>query len=242
MESYHLIAASLILSLVGGGSFIAGKKIETRMQDMVQINVDGEGKVSAAPDIAELSFGMQTGPQKTAKAATDKLTTAMQAAFEAVKALGIEEKDIRTEYLSLNPVSDWVEGREIPKGFEATESLRVKVRDLDKVSSVIEAATQAGANQAGGISFTIDEPEAYREQARAEAIVKAKEKAQKLAESLGMKPGNLKGFSEGWGGVTPMPMYARSDMAVGGAMEKSLPLPEGEQDITVTVNLMYELE
>ena len=230
----------LISVALGGVFFVAGQNVENR-SDPATISVSGEGKVSAVPDIASLSFGVQTGRQKTAQAAMEKLSEDMNAVMEAVKETGVEEKDIRTESLRLFPAYDWNEGMQIPRGFEANQSLRVKVRDLDKVGEVLSAATNAGVNQAGGVSFTIDEPEELQREAREKAIDDAKKKAKELARDLGVTLGDLKGFNEGG---SPMPMY-RGDYAMmeggigggGGAP----PMPAGEQEVQVNVNLTYEV-
>jgi uncharacterized protein len=234
----------ILVVLLAGGSYVAGKTIEVRGHQPVLITVSGEGKVSAVPDIAELTFGVQTGAQSTAKVAMDRLQKTMNAAFDAVKALGIEEKDISTESLWLNPSYEWPDGRQILRGYEANQQLRVKVRDLAKVGDVLSAATNAGANQAGGVQFTIDDPEELRAQAREEAIVQAQEKAEILAAQLGVSLKKMKGFSEGGGSFPPMP-FARDMMmekaAVGGEIE-SVPLPPGEQEVVVIVSLTYEVE
>jgi uncharacterized protein YggE len=177
---WALIAAVFI----GGAFFVWGKTVETRDHSPTTISVSGEGRVFTAPDIAELSFGVQTGRKATAKEALAMLKDRMNAAFDAVKKTGVEEKDIQTESFWLNPVYDWTQNQgQVFRGFEASQSLRVKVRDLDKVSDVLEAATGAGANQAGGVNFTVDEPETKRAEAREKAIAQAKEKAQTMAAS-----------------------------------------------------------
>lgn len=234
----------IVVVLLAGGSYVVGKTIEVRGYQPTLISVDGEGKVTAVPDIAELTFGVATGPQKTAKAAMDSLTKSMNAAFDAVKALGIEEKDISTESLYLNPSYDWNDGRQTLRGYEANQQLRVKVRDLDKVSDVLSAATNAGANQAGGVSFTIDDPQALRAQAREEAIQNAQERAEVLAGQLGVRIKKLQNFSEGGGYPPPMPYMAKTMMegAGGEVADAGVPLPPGEQEIQVNVSLTYEVE
>ena len=232
----------LLVVVIAGGSYIAGKHIEVRGYQPTTISVDGEGKVTAVPDIAELTFGVATGPRKTAKAAMDILTTTMNASFESVKALGIEEKDISTELLYLNPSYDWSDGQQTLRGYEANQQLRVKVRDLDKVSDVLSAVTNAGANQAGGVTFTIDDPQALRAEAREKAIQNAQEKAQVLADQLGVNIVKLQNFNEGGGYSSPMPYMVKAMEGVGGgAMDAGVPLPPGEQEIQVNVNMTFEV-
>ncbi len=238
--------ALLAAVAIGGLFYMWGKTIETKDRTPTFIAVSGEGRVFAAPDIADLSFGVQTGRQATAKQALAILKDRMNASLDAVKKAGIPEKDIRTESFWLNPVYDWTNGGQVFRGFEASQSLRVKVRDLDKVSGVLEAATGAGANQAGGVNFTIDEPETKRSEAREKAIAQAKEKAQAIANDLGMSLGAIKGFNEGGYGGYPSPMMARDAYATGGAeaanQAKDLSLPAGEQEIVVNVSVNYELK
>ncbi len=227
--------------VIGGAFYVGGKKIESRDHTPTMISVSGEGKSAAAPDIAQLSFGITVQRRPTAKEAMSELAQGMNAVLDAVKQAGVPEKDITTEQLSLNPAYDWSSGRQVARGFDASQSLRVKVRDMAKVSDVLGAATAAGANQAGGVQFTVDNPEQSRATARAEAIAQAQQKAEILADQLGMKLGKLKNFSEG-GGATP-PMYSRlsAGMAEAQAADMATPLPAGEQDVNVTVTLTYEL-
>ncbi len=237
----------IIVVLIGGAFYVHGKNIEVGSagRQPVIISVTADAKVSGAPDIATLSFGVQTGRQPTAKAAIEVVRKNMTAVLEAVKKSGIEDKDIATQSFWLSPVYDYSSGTQIPRGFEANQSLRVKVRDLDKVGDVLTAATAAGANQAGGVSFEIDNPDALTAEARAKAIEKAKTKAEVLAGSLGMRIVKITGFNEGGGYYPPVPMMGKSMDAygVGGGMaeQASVPLPAGEQEISSTVTIMYEL-
>lgn len=229
------------IAVLLGAGYIGGKFVETRDRERLTISVSGDGRVFTAPDIAELSFGVQTGRVPTAKAAMEKLRTDMDAIFRATKDHGIEEKDIRTEHFSLNPAYDWTEKGQVLRGFEASQSFQVKVRDLDQVDDVLTAATDAGANQAGNVQFAIDDPEKQRAEAREEAITEAKGKAELLARNLGKRLGKLKGFSEGGGGWVQPIMMRMEAMSAKAPGVPDLPLPAGEQEVTVQVTLTYEL-
>ena len=233
----------IVVAVIVGGLYIGGKYVETRGIDQFTISVSGQGKVSAVPDIATLNFGVQTGRQKTADGAMKILSEQMTKVFEAVKASGIEEKDITTQYLSLNPTYDWADGKRLDQGFEATQSLVVKVRDLSKITVVLDAAVKAGANQAGSVGFTIDDPEILRAEAREEAIADGQEKAEKLAKSLGVRLGKLQGFWEDAGYGYPQPMMMRNEAGMGGGADASYapPIPAGEQEIAISVNLTYKI-
>lgn len=236
--------ALIVAVIIGGGFYIYGKTLDQQapVTSPFVVSVSAEGKVTAPPDIALLSFGVQTGRQPTAKAAIALITKNMTNVVDAVKKLGVEDKDITTEQFWLNPAYDYVNGTQVQRGFEATQSLSVKVRDLDKTGDVLSAVTAAGANQVGGVSFGIDNPDELRAQARAKAIEKAKAKAEVLAANLGASLGRMTGFSEG-GDYSPRPyMMEKANIAMGApSVDASVPVPSGEQNITVTVNLSYEL-
>lgn len=242
--------ALLTAVVIGGVFYIAGKQIETDIADPTEhatISVSGEGRAFVTPDIAQLSVGVQTGRQPTAAAAMERLKTNMDAVIAAVKAQGIEDKDINTQSFYLSPVYDWTTGGQIPRGFEANQSLSIKVRDLDKVSDILGATTAAGANQSGGVQFTVDDPEAKRAEARQEAIDKAQAKAEVLAGQLGVKLGKILNFSEGYGGGPIPPMYySREAYGVGGAdmaeEKAAVQLPVGEQEVNLSVTITYEIE
>ncbi len=243
---WALIAAVVI----GGAFYIGGKDIEAGSGDPSNngtITVSGDGRVFTPPDIGELSLGVQTGRQATAAAAMEKLKTSMDKVIAAVKASGIEEKDISTQSFYLNPVYDYSNGMQIARGYEASQSLNVKVRDLDKVSEVLGAATAAGSNQAGNVNFTVDNPDEKRAEAREEAIEEAKAKARELADQLGVSLGEITGFSENYGGYVPPIYYSREAYGVGGgdmdaAKNQAVQLPTGEQEINVSVSITYEIE
>ncbi len=234
----------LAVALVAGALYVTGKYVETRHINQFTITVQGRGEIVAVPDVATLNFGVQTGRQTTADGAMQMLTEKMTKVIDALGAIGVQEKDISTQYLSLNPSYDWNEGRRIDEGFEANQSLVVKVRDLE-ISEVLDAAVKAGANQAGSVNFTIDDPENLRAEAREKAIANAKEKAEQLAADLGVTLGRMQGFWEDQGYAEPQ--YARTMMmdsaegGYGGGGPIAPPLPAGEQEVVITVNLTYQM-
>jgi len=243
MENIKSSAGIILATIIGGSMYLGGQYLDQQDLDPVQISVQGEGKVMANPDIAQVSFGVTTGREKSAEGAMKTLSTKMNAVVAAVKAQGIEDKDVQTQSLSLNPAYDWDDGKRINQGFEARQNLSVKIRDLDSIGKVLSAVAAAGSNQIGGVSFTIDDPEILRAEAREKAIANAKEKARALAKQLGKRVGELRGFNEG-GGYAPRLNYAKAEMmmdtaGVGGG--GAVPVPTGEQEVNVTVSLTYEL-
>lgn len=238
--------SNLLLAVaVGGFFYLAGNTMSARYaaHPPMVVSVSADSKVSAPPDIATLSFGVQTGRQPTAQAAVANLKKNIDNIIAAVEKVGIEKKDIGTENFWMNPAYDYLEGTQVPRGFEATQSLRVKVRDLEKVGAVLTAATAAGANQAGGVTFGIDNPDELKATARKEAIEKAQAKAIVLAESLGMRIVRLTGFGED--GQNPVVPYMAKDFGYGGMAggggSEAMTIPAGEQEIVSYVTLTYEL-
>jgi hypothetical protein len=231
----------ILVAVLLGGFYIVGKQIEVRGSSPATIAVMGEGKVTAVPNVAQLNFGVTTGPRPTAKDAIAVLERNMTAIIAAVKKEGVEDKDIQTQSLTMYPSYDYMSGKQTLRGYEASQSLQVKVRNLDKVGSVLTAATAAGANQAGGVVFTIDEPETLRAQAREKAIKQAQQKAETLADQLDMDLGRVKSFQEG--GANPPPIMMETlGRGMGGGGDSSLPVPAGEQEIVVQVTITYELK
>ncbi len=238
---------AFLLIVVAGGFYLTGKVIEQRDFSPMTIAVEATGKAAATPDIAVVSFGVKTGRQSTAQQAMKLLSEEMADVIAAVKKQGIEDKDVTTDSLSLQPEYDWKDGQQIPRGFQAMQSLHVKVRDLDKIGDLLAAVTSEGVNQVGGVDFTMDDPEMLQAAARDKAIQKAEAKAKLLADQLGKDIKRLKGFSEG-GGYVPAMDYRKANVMMesvgvgGGAPVPSIAVPAGEQEVNVSVSLIYELQ
>lgn len=146
------------------------------------IVISGEGKVVAIPDIATINLGVTTEKKDVASAQKEN-TDKMNKLLAELKKLKIEDKDIQTTNYNIYPKYNWTEerGQELT-GYEVSQSVQVKIRDLDKIGETISQTTAVGANQIGGLSFTIDEPEVLKQQAREKALKNAKEKAEALAK------------------------------------------------------------
>lgn len=233
----------IIVVVIGGLFYLAGKNMEIQAprENPATVSVSADAKVSVSPDIAMASFGVQTGRQPTAKAAIEIVRKNMTAVLAAIKKNGVEDKDITTQSFWLSPVYDYTTSGQVPRGYEANQSLAVKIRDLDKIGQIIADTTAAGANQAGSISFSVDNPDEAKAKVRTEAIGKAKAKAQVLAQNLGMHLGRLTGFSEDGNYPEPPRPYMMKSMGMDTAEQAPVPVPVGEQEIVSNVTLTYEL-
>jgi hypothetical protein len=204
------------------------------------ISISATGKSVGVPDIASVTLGVQT-EKRTVAAAQEENTRKMNAVIAKLKELGIAEKDVRTVNYSVYPVYDWRDGSQIERGFMVSQNVEVKVRDLSLAGTMLAASTELGANQIGGLAFTIDEPEEIEQEARLEALGKAREKAAAVAEASGVRLGKVVGFSESMG--QPAPFYYRSyaegiPLGAGGGAPDVEP---GSQEVVVQVFVEYEI-
>lgn len=204
------------------------------------ITVDGSGKVSAKPTLASVRFAVVTQAGKAAQAQaqnTDKMNTVIA----AMKVLGIKADDLQTSGYSLSPNYDYNRQPYQILGYSVTQTLTVKVRDFDKVGQVLEQGVGLGINQVDAVSFTIDEPASTQEEARSKAIENAKQKAEKLADELGVQIVRVVSFSENGGGQPVY--YDRAIMAAPTAVG-SAPVPTiepGTQEVSSNVSVTYEI-
>ena len=200
------------------------------------ISVTGEATVSVPPDLAEIEGGV-TSEAKTAREASEANNAAMGKVLQALKGAGIEEKDIQTARLSLQPQS--APNRSGPSaiaGYRASNRVTIRVRDVTKVASVIDTLVGAGANEIGGINFVVSQASKLLDEARERAVADARRKAEIYAKAAGVTLGAPLGISEE-GNSTPAP-YRR--MAAG--MAASAPVAQGEETLQVTVSVSWAIK
>ena len=213
---------------------------QTTTEKKTTFDVEGQGKVTAIPDTAEINLGIQVN-KPTVEAAQKEANQKINKITDELKKLGIEEKFIKTINYSVYPEYDYRAGQKIV-GYNVNITLKIKVKDFDKINQVIDTATSLGANQIGNLSFTIDDEklEELKMEARKQAIEKAKKKAKEIAQASGIKIGRLLNVSENLSSYPPVPLTAR-EMGVGGAPEeKQTQIQPGESEITISVILSYE--
>ena len=203
------------------------------------ISVSGEGLVTATPDIAKVDIGTSTDAQTVAEAQVKNSAT-MNKIIDSIKKIGVDEKDIKTKNYNIYPRYDWQNGKNNVIGYTVTQSLGLKIRDTKKTSDILKVAGESGANQIGSLTFEIDEPEVLKADARTKAIKNAKEKAEALVDSLGVKLGRVISFSESSGNGIIYESYGLSK-----SMDSvAAPAPEiqtGENEIRSNVTVLYEI-
>jgi uncharacterized protein YggE len=203
-------------------------------------SVSAEGKASASPDIAVINVGVSS-QGITVKQVQQELNTKMNAVSESIKKLGVEGKDIQTSNYSVYPNYDFQSAGQRITGYQANSNLTVKVRDIDKANSVIDAATANGANQVGGISFDVDDKSKAQNEAREKAVAEARRKATDAARIAGFKLGRVINYNESFGGEPrPIPMLEKAM----GTPEDSVPtqVEPGTTEVRVEVTLSFQID
>lgn len=212
------------------------------------LSISAEGKSARTPDLALFNAGVTT-QGKTAGDALTENAQRMTAVIAALKKAGIAERDIQTSNLSVNPV--YGQPKRLPDGsyeqqdpviigYQATNQVSVRQRKLDQYGKVIDTLVAAGANQVNGPTFQIDSPDGALDEARLEAMRKARARADLYAKAAGLRVVRILSIGENAGWAPPQPpiMFAREAMA---SAPKASPVAAGELEMTVTVNVSYEL-
>lgn len=205
------------------------------------ISVTGVGRVTIAPDVADLRLGVQLS-RPTVKAARADAAVAMTKVIAALRSAGIAEKDIQTAALSLQPMYDYGTGGTQGRltGFMITNAVSATVRDLDRVSDAVDGAMAAGATTVDGVTFRVEDQAAAEAQARTQAMAQAKAKAAQLASAAGVSIVGVASIAEGSASVpVPMPYAAGAKAA---ALDASTPIQVGTNEIEVSVSVSYLID
>ena len=205
------------------------------------ITITGTAKVTGNNDIAITTIGYSNLDSDVGKAQAENKKV-MDQVFAELKQIGISEKDLQTNY-SINPEYDYTQKGTTFKGYRINNNLTVKIRDLSKISAVLSLAGKYGANQVGGLSFTIDDTENLKTEARSKALIDAKRKALVLADSLGVRLGEVISYADYEN--QPMPVYdyyAKSAYGMGGGGGSApAEVAGGTRDIVMNVSVTYKL-
>lgn len=243
-----LVAAILGLTVIWQvakilNEFKAGQYIgkPTTMRDMITIT--GDGKVKAIPDVATVSVGLST-EKKTVPEAQKENTDKFNRLLDEMKKYDIKKEDLQTTDYRINPVYDYTPNKgSTIRGYEVYQSVRVKVKNLDKLGDILTAAGQGGANQVSGVSFAVDDPEKLKQEARELALQNAQDKAKSLAKISGVKLGRIVAFNEYESSPPPPPYpffgYAREGL--GGGDVSAPALEKGSLEIQITATVSYEI-
>lgn len=253
MKRAHLLFAPMVAAAFAAGMPHAAAA-QTAPAPMLGLNatlltIAAEGKVARTPDIAGFSAGV-ISHGKTASEALAANAFDMNRVIAALKHAGIADKDIQTANLSLNPV--YAPQRSLPDGtidppqpriigYQASNTINVRQRNLKAYGMVIDTLVAAGANQVNGPSFEVENPEPTLDAARTSAMQKARARAELYARAAGLKVNRILSINESGGWSPPQPvMYRMAAMEAAGAPPPS-PFEAGQLQMTMNVTVQFEL-
>ncbi len=228
----HKVFIALILILIPNLS--AAEEIDRRM------TLIGVGEVFVVPDMAMVTLGVSNINEKASDAMRAN-SASMASVYKALKDAGIEARDIQTTQLSLNPRWNRTTSNNVPRitGYEAVNTVKVRVRALDTVGTVLDVLSQAGANRINQISFGIQKPRPHIDEARKRAVADARIKAELYAQASGVELGAVIRISE----ASAAPLHqnmARMEMA--GMADSAVPVSQGEMGVRAHVTIVYEIQ
>jgi uncharacterized protein YggE len=220
------LAHALLAAMALGAASTAQAQMPARQPGMMMmegalLTVVAEGRTKIAPDIATINVGVVT-EAPTADAAVAKNTAQMNKVMAALKRVGIADKDIQTSNLSVNPQYQYGQN-EPPKltGYQASNNVSVKVRNLKNIGKAVDAVVTDGSNQVSGVSFGLDDDTKAMDAARMDAVKKARAHAEIYAAAAGLKVERILSISEA--GAPP-------------------PVSPGELDIAINVTVTFTLK
>ena len=199
------------------------------------IHVTGSGSAFGNPDVAILNLGISVERASVGEA-RDDAAVAMQRVIDSLKENGVAKKDIRTQRFTIQPRYNYIDGKQVLRGYEVTNTVSAKVRNIDAVSAVIDDAATAGGDliQVQSITFSIDDPKELQNQARVEAMKDAYAKAETLAQQGGVELGKPVSIAE-VAGYSSSPSFDKEEAS------PNTPIEPGQLEITITVMVVYEI-
>lgn len=233
----------LALSLALGASMTAHAQSQpaiTVPADGTLLNISANAEAKRVPDVATLSAGVVT-QAVDGNSAMRENATQMTKVLAAIKAAGIAERDVQTSGVNLSPQYRYADN-EAPKitGYQASNTVSLKVRDIAKLGKVLDALAAQGANQINGPQFEIDKPEPVYDEARLAALKKAQARAETYAKALGLRVRRIVSISESGGGnVRPMMMMRAAAAPM--SADESTPVSPGESTVSVNLDVVFDL-
>lgn len=224
--TFALLAAALFLT--------AGPALAA---DLRTISMAGHGVVKGAPDQAQVNAGVNVSAATAAQALAAN-TARMRTVFAALEKMGVPAKNIQTINFSVSPQYTSGTNNERPRltGYQVSNEVSVRLDDVSKLGTALDALVTAGANQMNGINFSIRDTDPLLLKARADAIADARLRAETYAKAAGVTLGAIQSISEG-GSEPPRPMYKVMAMRA----DSSVPVAAGEESVTADVSVVWEI-
>lgn len=201
------------------------------------IDVTGEGIVRTVPDEVSINIRVENTGENT-KILKEQNDATINEVLKFLKKTGIDDKDVRTEYMNLSKNYDY---NSKTYTFAANQSLSVKLRDLKKYEPVMKGLLDTGINRIDGVSFSSSNKEALESQARKKAVENAKMKAEEYASVLSQTVGKAVSISEFRNSIGPQPMMYKSAMMSDESSGSQQTISPGEMEIRTTVNVSFLL-
>lgn len=241
-------AAVKVLGLVLLAAIIITAILRDRIvnRQFKSVTITGQGKVVYTPDLAIINLGVQIDKAAKPEEALNQLNAKVADIIKAVIAVGVAPEDIQTQNYSLYPQYDYRDNVSTVSGYNANEQLVIKVsgydQDANRLSQVIAAASQAGANQVNSLSFDASNMNELKQEARIKAIADAKVKSVSLADSAGVKLKDITGWYENM--IGPIPYYSTTDYGKGGmgAGAAAPEVPAGDREVVIEIGVTYNLK
>ncbi|CAB4327782.1 MULTISPECIES: outer membrane protein BP26/OMP28 [unclassified Brucella] len=244
----NFLAASFSTIVLAGAFSLPAFAQENQMTTQpARIAVTGEGMMTASPDMAILNLSVLR-QAKTAREAMTANNEAMTKVLDAMKKAGIEDRDLQTGGINIQPIYVYPDDKNNLKepnitGYSVSTSLTVRVRDLANVGKILDESVTLGVNQGGDLNLVNDNPSAVINEARKRAVADAIAKAKTLADAAGVGLGRVVEISELSRPPMPMPI-ARGQFRtmLAAAPDNSVPIAAGENSYNVSVNVVFEIK
>jgi len=237
-----LVAMALVMALAIGVASRGDSGATAAETDTTRtISVNGEGRVSLAPDVVMMSVGVDErhAELNAAQSAADEK---MDSIIAALRANGVAEDDIQTGNYSIYAERDYEREGQPVTGYVVSHTVTAKIRDIDNAGNVISAAIDAGANNVGGIWFGLDDPAAAIQQARELAVADAEAKATELARLANATLGPIQVISEGYAPSSPAVPFNGGGAVAEDAIRSSAPtINPGQTEVVLTVYVTYAI-
>ena len=238
----HFSLGSLVCAAVFALALVIPTGTASAEEAVPTLTMNGVGSAQIAPDMAEVTLGVVTEAKDAARAHADNAAQAARIQ-NAVKALGIAERDIQTTRYDFEPVYDVKDnGRSVTTGYTVTNAVVVKVRNLNNVGKIIDAALANGANRIDSLNFTASDTSAAKNEALTDAVRGAKEKAQAVASALGVRLVRIANVYADTQADMPRNENYMPMMMAKGASAAATPIAPGELSVAATVNVTYVVE
>ncbi|HEU0165839.1 MAG TPA: SIMPL domain-containing protein [Thermomicrobiales bacterium] len=245
-RGFASLYAAVALVMLAAVSFapLAARAQSTPAADLSQgtITVNGTGVITVDPDMATISFGVENQSRLLEDAQTSN-STAITKVTKALTDGGVDAKDIQTSSYYVYPISKYDDSGNYVgvTGYQVSTTLSVKVKDLDKLGTLLDSAVAAGANFVYGISFSVEDPSKPADQARAAAVADARGKADTLAKAAGLVITGVYSINE-TSSPTPMAQdyQAAASAADSAPMAKQVPISAGTTQVEVDIQIVFE--